>query len=234
MKVLICGKGGVGKSMITSLLARIARKEKEVLILDVDESNPGLYAMLGFKGSKKLMESFSNRKDAFKKKLFESKFYIKDIESTPYLTKKGNITLISVGKIQKALEGCACPMGAVSKNFLENLLLRKNQVLFIDAEAGVEHFGRGIANFVDIVIAMVEPSFESILLAEKIKEFAQQVNKKCFVVLNRIKNEDELKILEEEISRRKLEIIGAIPYDEKIFFSCLLGTKLEKCSAEKR
>ena len=231
MRVLISGKGGVGKSVLASLLAKVASREKEVLILDVDESNPGLYAMLGFKGSKGLMESFENRKEAFEKKLFESKFYIANTDLP--LVKKGKITLVSIGKIQKALEGCACPMGAVSRNFLENLMLKENEVLFIDAEAGVEHFGRGIVSFVDVVIAIVEPSFESILLAEKINSFAKQVNKACYVVMNKIKSKEELEILLNEISKRNLKSIGAIPYDEKIFFSCLKGERLEKCSAEK-
>ena len=48
MKVTICGKGGCGKSTITSLLAKaLARRGKEVLVIDSDESNYGLHRQLG-------------------------------------------------------------------------------------------------------------------------------------------------------------------------------------------
>ena len=39
-------------------------------------------------------------------------------------------------------------------------------------EAGVEHFGRGIETSIDTVLAMVEPSLESVELAAKVKSLA--------------------------------------------------------------
>ncbi len=48
MKVTICGKGGCGKSTVTSLLAKaLARRGNEVLVIDSDESNYGLHRQLG-------------------------------------------------------------------------------------------------------------------------------------------------------------------------------------------
>jgi CO dehydrogenase maturation factor len=35
-------------------------------------------------------------------------------------------------------------------------------------EAGIEHFGHGVESSIDAVIAVIEPSLESINLAEKI------------------------------------------------------------------
>lgn len=44
MKITVCGKGGCGKSTVTSLLAKaLARRGKEVLVIDSDESNYGLH-----------------------------------------------------------------------------------------------------------------------------------------------------------------------------------------------
>ena len=40
MKITVCGKGGCGKSTVTTLLAKeLARMEKKVLVVDSDESN---------------------------------------------------------------------------------------------------------------------------------------------------------------------------------------------------
>jgi len=63
MKILICGKGGSGKSTISALMAKeIAKRENEVLVVDTDESNFGLYKQLGFLQPKDFMESLGGKK----------------------------------------------------------------------------------------------------------------------------------------------------------------------------
>ena len=50
MKITVCGKGGCGKSTVTSLLSKaLARRGKETLVIDSDESNYGLHRQLGMK-----------------------------------------------------------------------------------------------------------------------------------------------------------------------------------------
>jgi CO dehydrogenase maturation factor len=49
MKLSVCGKGGSGKSIVVTLLANEARTRGYfVLMIDSDESNSGLFRMLGF------------------------------------------------------------------------------------------------------------------------------------------------------------------------------------------
>lgn len=49
MRIIICGKGGGGKSTLTALMARVlTEKGYDVHVVDGDPSNPGLYRMLGF------------------------------------------------------------------------------------------------------------------------------------------------------------------------------------------
>ena len=48
-KIAVCGKGGTGKSTMVALMANVLREEGyTVLVIDTDESNPGLYRMFGF------------------------------------------------------------------------------------------------------------------------------------------------------------------------------------------
>ncbi len=48
MKILICGKGGSGKSTVAALLSNAMHKRgKRIFLVDSDESNIGLYRMLG-------------------------------------------------------------------------------------------------------------------------------------------------------------------------------------------
>ena len=84
------------------------------------------------------------------------------------------IRLMAIGKIHGYAEGCACAMGMLSRLFMDNLLVTDNEVVIIDTEAGVEHFGRRVDAVCDMVVGVIEPSFESFMLAEKIEEMAGQ------------------------------------------------------------
>jgi len=175
MKISVCGKGGSGKSVLTSLLANQAiSRGLGVLVVDSDESNSGLSKMLGFeKAPVPLMELVGGKKKLKEKMshptiLAESHFSIKEIPSR-HLIKRNGLALVSIGKILQALEGCACPMGVLSREFLKKLRLGEKEIAIIDMEAGVEHFGRGIDEGIDRALLVVEPSFESVTMAEKIK-----------------------------------------------------------------
>ena len=91
---------------------------------------------------------------------------VSDIPSENILT-KDNLGLVSIGKILQSLEGCACPMGVLSREFLRKLSLASDEIAIVDMEAGVEHFGRGVETSIDAVLIVVEPSFESLQLAGK-------------------------------------------------------------------
>ena len=58
MKILICGKGGSGKSTVAALLAKaMHQRGKKIFLVDADESNIGLYNMLGLDMPVALMDS---------------------------------------------------------------------------------------------------------------------------------------------------------------------------------
>ena len=84
------------------------------------------------------------------------------------------------GKIHTANEGCACAMGTVMEQFVTHLSLSEEQFALLDMEAGIEHFGRGIDNGVDTVLMVVDPSYESLRLSQKIGELAASINKPIY------------------------------------------------------
>ena len=68
MKITVCGKGGCGKSTVTTLLAKeLARMGKKVLVVDSDESNFGLHRQLGVELPRDFTEYFGGKDKAFKK-----------------------------------------------------------------------------------------------------------------------------------------------------------------------
>lgn len=232
MKISVCGKGGSGKSVLTSLLANQAISHGlGVLVIDSDESNSGLFKTLGFGnppvplmeligGKKKLKEKMRNPNV-----LAESHLSVKDIPSQ-HLIRRNGLMLVSIGKILQALEGCACPMGVLSREFLKKLRLGEKEIAIVDMEAGVEHFGRGIDEGIDRVVLVVEPSFESIAVAEKIKGLASGLDKAVSAVLNKIDSEKIAHKLEGELRIKNIEVIGTIPNDPLVFEACLEGRAL--------
>jgi len=248
-KVAISGKGGTGKSVLTTLLATALEEEGYIiLIVDSDESNPGLYRMLGFNHSpRELMEFLGGPKKVmaitkeFPTKTKEEQpgetrikenFHLQDIPAK-YLIGSNGLKLASVGKISKAFEGCACPMGEALKIFLDRLVLKDKELVLVDMEAGVEHFGRGVEKYIDTVLILVEPSFESIALSAKINLLAQGSGvQNIGAILNKVATEEIEHRLHEELVKRNIKILGTIPYDEQISLSCLEGKILEGPTAK--
>jgi hypothetical protein len=60
------------------------------------------------------------------------------------VSRRGDIAVLSIGKIGEPVEGCACLYGLLAKEFLKNFELREDEVALVDTEAGIEHFGRGL------------------------------------------------------------------------------------------
>ena len=227
MKVLICGKGGCGKSTIVALLSKeMAKRGNKVLVIDSDESNIGLHHRLGMAKPADFMNYFGGKKILFKKaKEITNRWKLKDLPKD-YLSEKGNIRLLSMGKIYEFGEGCACPINALSSKVLEVLDLEDNQFLIADTDAGIEHFGRGIEKGIDLLVVVIEPSRDSILLAQKISDMGEQIGKPTYYVLNRVDRETE-KLLLDSVDEEK--VIAIIYENKDVFMSSLAGNELTVC-----
>ncbi len=242
-KIAVCGKGGSGKSSIVVLLANgIRERGYRVLVIDSDESNPGLHRMLGLRnrpapllelvGGKKLVfQAFSQDSESPMSILTRDEIRTSDLPSQ-YLVQTDGIGLVCTGKILQSLEGCACPMGALNREFLRRLCLQEDEVAIVDMEAGIEHFGRGVETSVDSVLVVVEPSFDSLELAEKINTLAAEVGvESTWNILNKVSSEEIALKLTNELKKKGISVIGGISYDEGIFQSGLEGRPLHETKA---
>ena len=244
MKLLICGKGGSGKSTVSSLLAKaMASQGLDVLVIDTDESNYGLHRQLGmelpddfmnfFGGKKKtikrMMEFFKNvdverMEESEPMEIFDQRWGFSDLPME-YLATKNGIKLLAIGKIRDFGEGCACPMGALAKTLLDNLDVTEKEVVIVDTDAGVEHFGRGVEKGCDAILAVVDPSYESLKLAGKIDGMAKSIGKKIYFVLNKVDDDNRTMMLE-SLDQGKLNVVGAIPANRDISGAGLAGEEL--------
>ena len=101
-------------------------------------------------------------------------------------------------------------MGGLSRDFLKSLQLDTKDIALIDTEAGVEHLGRGVASNVDVILTVLDPSYESIQLSQKISAMAKEGGKTVYFILNKVDD-----TLADKIAAKvgKQQVIGAIPFD---------------------
>jgi len=243
MKISVCGKGGSGKSVITAMLARgMADRGYRVLVIDSDESNAGLHRMLGFeKPPVPLLDLAGGRqqiRNVFPKTPQGQAAHGTNVLSSPeiclddiparHIVRMDNVSLVTVGKILRPLEGCACPMGVLGGEFLAKLRLQPTEVAVADMEAGVEHFGRGVERGIDCVLIVVDPSFESVLLAGRVNSMAVEMGiSRTWAVLNRVTSDGMAAKLRGELVARGVATIGTIPYDADIFDACFEGRPVQ-------
>ena len=230
MKISVCGKGGSGKSTIVALLANAARgRDYKVLVVDSDESNSGLYRMLGFDhppvplmelvGGKKSLKGKLNQPNIFA----ASHISLEDI-SPQHMARKDGLMLVSIGKILQSLEGCACPMGVLSREFLKKLTLQPDELAIVDMEAGVEHFGRGVETSIDSVLIVVEPPLESVEVAQKIYYLAKGLGtRNTWAVLNKVTSDDIAVKVGTTLQGQGIRVIGCLYFDMGLFESSIEG-----------
>ncbi|MFW6117151.1 MAG: ATP-binding protein [Thermoproteota archaeon] len=235
MKIMMCGKGGCGKSALTVLMARVLSEDHGVYIVDSDESNELLPRILGVESPTPLVEYLGGKDQLFEKgevnivkALSEAGKGVK-LSSLPdeYISSSSEgVRLLSIGKVREYGEGCACPFNFLARALLKSLELKDGEIVLVDTDAGVEHMGRGVEEGCDVILAIVDPTAESLELAKILKQEADRLDKKFWLVANKV-SPDVADIIKSKIEKAGLELMGSVRRDEKVFRSGLQGEKLE-------
>jgi len=222
MKIAITGKGGVGKTTLTALLAQAyADQGRQVLAVDADPS-PCLAGALAFPDELRqqlhpiaemdeLIEERTGAKPGTIGGFFTLNPRVDDIPERFSVLHRG-VRLLEMGSVDMGGSGCICPEAAMLKTLFTHLLFRKDDVLLLDMYAGVEHLGRGTVDFVDAMLIVVEPTRRSLGTAAQIKKLAGDIGlTRIYLVGNKVRNADEAGFLEAEAHGTPL--LGSLPAD---------------------
>ncbi len=222
MKLAISGKGGVGKTTLSALLAQAYADEgRDVLAVDADPS-PCLSGALGFPGEKlaelkpiaemdTLIEERTGAKPGTTGGFFTLNPRVDDIPER-FSVKHRGVRLLEMGSVDLGGSGCICPEAAMIKTLFTHLIFRDEEMLILDMYAGVEHLGRATVDFVDAMIIVVEPTRRSLGTARQIKKLANDIGlDRLWLVGNKVRNEDESAFLEAETPG--IPILGFLPAD---------------------
>ncbi len=224
LKIAIGGKGGVGKTTITALLARClaADQNNKVIAIDADPV-ANLAAGLGISEDKpitpisELTELIAERTGATPGTMggfFTLNPKVDDIPDRFSLVRDG-VKLLVMGTVQSGGSGCICPESTILKALMNHLVLVREDIVIMDMEAGVEHLGRATSASVDALIVIVNPGARSRAAAAKIKKLGQDIGIKNILVLgNRVKGPEDEKLIRESLS--DFEFIGFLPEQNEI------------------
>ena len=232
MKLAISGKGGVGKTTLSALLAQAYADEgRDVLAVDADPS-PCLSGALGFPDEKlaklkpivemeALIEERTGAKPGTTGGFFTINPRVDDIPDRFSVTHR-NVRLLEMGSVDLGGSGCICPESAMLKTLFTHLMFRDEDMLIMDMYAGVEHLGRATVDFVDAMIIVVEPTRRSLGTARQIKKLANDIGlERLWLVGNKVRNEDEASFLEAESPQ--IPVLGFLPADLKVQEADRLG-----------
>ena len=223
MKIAISGKGGVGKTLLASILSKVfADSGYSVIAIDADP-DANLAATLGFPHPERiipisemsdLIEERTGTRPGQAAPYFKLNPKVDDIPEK-YALKQDGIRLMRMGRIKKGGSGCYCPENALLKTLLAHLLLARDEVVILDMEAGIEHLGRGTAGMVDKLIIVVEPGRRSIETALNIKRLAVEIGlQNVAVVGNKVRNKSDREFLVSGLP--DFEFLGFIPFDQAV------------------
>jgi CO dehydrogenase maturation factor len=223
LKIAISGKGGVGKTTLSAMLCYLFAKDGSVLAVDADP-DANLGSALGFdQAALDQLVAISTDKELIKKRtgaepglsgqIFTLNPRVDDIPDKYVIERKG-VKLLRMGKVSAGGSGCACPENTLLKQLLRHMVVKRNETVILDMEAGLEHFGRGTADSVDAFIVVIEPGQRSIETAKEVIRLAEDIGvKRVFAVVNKVHpgQWDKLSGMLDFIP-----VLGYFPFDHRV------------------
>ena len=223
MKLAITGKGGVGKTTLSSTLARLYADEgRTVLAADVDpDANLGL--ALGLTQEEvdeivpisKMRELVQERTGATGPgKFYKLNPYVADIPDT-FSKDINGVKLLVMGTVDLGGSGCVCPEHVMLKAVLSSLTYRKDDVVIMDMEAGLEHLGRGTASNMDQFSGVIEPGARSVQTYRNVKRLAADLGvKQVRVVASKVRDQKDEDFIRSVIPAE--DLLGFVHYNPEI------------------
>jgi len=232
LKIAVSGKGGVGKTLIAGVLAEfLARKGFRVLAIDADPT-PNLALTLGIpvEEANEIVPISENNQLIEEKTqtgvsgVYNLSFTVEDIIERFSVKSPYNVNLLVMGTVRSAGAGCMCPANTVVRALLHHLLVKRDEAVIIDMEAGLEHMGRGTAQHVETMLAVTDPSLKSMETAKKLWQLAAEAGiKRVFLIGNKVSNTGEGALIEKFAANNNIFLLGLIPYDEEVFKADVQG-----------
>jgi len=239
MKIALAGKGGTGKTTITTLITTYLAKKSHILAFDID-SNENLAYSLGFHSDEisKLnkIRNFNDEIFKYTKTDFnwQTRKYTPDVNANYYkfdngdmdaflkkttLT-KGNISVGHLGTVSEDNRGIEsmCESYTLMRVFLNHLKEGSSDYVIADLAAGNDLLTRATVINMDEIILVVEPTAKNIAVAKDILiSLEKLLFNRVYIVINKSFNNTDKELVSIQLGINS-KFIYRIPFSKELLF----------------
>lgn len=232
-KIVVTGKGGVGKTVLSAALCHLfAMNGSNVLAVDGDPQM-NLAPTLGLSTDSVgritplnaqldyIEERVGARPGAGWGGFLTLNPEVDDVVSRFGVKVTEKMRLLVMGTLSKAAVGCLCPENTLLQATVNQMALSDEDVIVMDTEAGVEHFGRAIARGFEHAVVVTDASYNSLSVASDALGLAHDLGiPNLNLVCNRMHDQKDREKVRSYISNSKLGFDFSsffIPYDQGVY-----------------
>lgn len=235
ISIALCGKGGVGKTALSTLMVHGLRQTgKRILAVDADPAM-GLTLALGAGRPKTLGQIREHVIQVARKRDSQETERVADMVDyylLESLVEKDGFSLLAMGRTE--VLGCYCPVNSLLREAVE-ALSASFDLMVLDAEAGLEQVNRKVLKKVDNLVVVSDPSARGFHTAGTMKELVESQSElrpgRIGLVVNRCQLGSE-ETWENSAQEQGLELLGTIPEDDSLREMDRMGESLLDLPAE--
>jgi CO dehydrogenase maturation factor len=218
ISIAVAGKGGSGKTTLTSLVIRYLIRNGSGPILAVDaDPNANLGESLGLETREtvgSIIASFNEEKINIPAGMTKENYL--EYRLNQALVESQRLDLLTMGRGEGP--ECYCYPNLILRKFVDTLADNYAYVV-MDNEAGMEHLSRRTTQNVDELLIVSNHSVKGVRTVAQIVDLVSELEltvKRRSVIMNFAPPELD-PLVREELSRFKIEPAAIIPLDDEVF-----------------
>ncbi len=201
-RVVITGKGGVGKTTLTAILSHLfARAGCTTLAIDEDPQMNLPYAIGVPVGDAERIVPLTRNFDYIEDKtgarpgtgwglMLTLNPDVSDVVGRFGIKGPGGVNILVMGTVVQAATGCLCPENTLLHAVMRYITLHRGEVILMDTQAGVEHFGRALADGFHQAVLVTDPTFNAVQVVRHAAVLASDLQiRHLHLVVNRVRSD---------------------------------------------
>jgi len=216
--IAVAGKGGTGKTSVTSLVIRYLEKSGLGPVLAVDaDPNDNLGESLGIKVTQTvgmMLDDFQRDKISIPPGM-NKQVYL-EYKLNEIVVEDHAFDLVTMGRGEGP--ECYCYPNIILKKFIDGLS-ENYAYMVMDNEAGMEHLSRRTTQNIDALLLVSDHSVKGVRTIARIKDLVSQLKlvvKNQLVIVNLVPDKLD-PLVAEELSRQGIDSAITLPLDEAVY-----------------